>query len=242
MKRIALVVVIAAAALLAGCMFYPVVVASGTPATADYAVSDVTALQVSQSFAVSVVPDSSYSVTVTYDDNLASFLQVEKQGSSTLVIGLKQGYSYQGATLKAVVHLPYLKTLDASGASSFAVASGFGSLGTLTVTLSGASTLQYDGLDCTDLVLDLSGASDAALAGTAGAVDAMASGASTVYLRQCTAAAATVDLSGASQATLYVPGGTIGLTASGASVLYYAGSPTFGPLDLSGASTVVKLD
>jgi hypothetical protein len=242
MKRIALISILAVSALLAGCGFFPVIVASGTPTTADYAVSDVTSLQVSQSFTVRVVPDSAYAVSVTYDDNLGDYLEVEKQGSSTLVIGLKQGYSYQGATLSAEVHMPYLKTLDASGATTVIVGSGFGSLDTLTVTLSGASECRYAGLACTDLVVDVSGASTATLTGAADSVRIVASGASTADLLDCTAGYASVNLSGASKGKVYVPDGSIRVVASGASTLYYAGAPSFETLDLSGESSIVKVD
>jgi hypothetical protein len=242
MRRINLAFCLVLAAVLAGCSYFPPIIGSGAIIKTAYVITDFAAIQTSQSFNVRVVPDSTYSVSVSYDDNLADYLVVEKKGDSTLVISLKDGYSYQWVTLSAVVHMPTLATLDASGASRFLVESGFPALSSLSIALSGASSCQAADVRCGNLVVDVSGASSVTLTGTADSLSSVASGASTAVFTDCPTALAKVDLSGASECWVRVPAGTIHASASGASTLYYYGSPSFSLQDLSGASTIINMN
>jgi hypothetical protein len=242
MKRLAFALIVAAAVLvfLAGCMFYPPVSGSGTLKTQSYSIAGFSRIQASQSFEVRVVPAASFSVTVSCDDNLDSYLQVEKRGLDTLSIGLDQGYSYFGVTLVAVVHMPSVSSIDGSGASRFKVDPGFASANRLAIMLSGASTCTAPSIACGDLTVDISGASTATLAGNAGDANVLASGASHARLIDCAARSADVDLSGASDASVDVQAGSLSISASGASTLYYAGYPALHVRSLSGTSRAVK--
>jgi hypothetical protein len=242
MRRIGFAVCCAIIAVLAGCSYFPLIVGSGDPVTLTFAITDFTAIQTSQSFTVRVVPDTAYSVSVSFDGNLADYLVVEKQGDRTLVIGLKDGYSYQLVTLSAVVHMPVITTLDASGASRFLVETGFPALSSLAIALSGASSCQASDVFCDSLSVDVSGASSVTLTGAADSISSVASGASQTCFSDCPTSLVDVDLSGASECWVYVPTGTIRASASGASTLYYYGSPSFSMQDLSGASAIISLD
>ncbi len=241
MKRSAFLVLAATAIFLSGCMYFPVVTGSGTPATAVYGVGGFSGIQASQSFKVRVIPDAAYSVSVTCDDNLTDYLVVQTSTSGTLRLSLAQGYSYQLVTLTAIVHMPVLTLLDGSGASSFDVRAGFSSARPLAISLSGASTANVAGLVCGDLGVDLSGASTATVTGSPATERLSADGASKADLMNCTGAGADVALDGASEAWVNVGAGAVSLHASGASTFYYGGAPSFTTCDLSGASRTVKV-
>jgi hypothetical protein len=204
-------------------------------------VSGFSAIQASQAFQVRVVPDSAYSVTVTCDDNLLPYLVVQRQGTGCLQLSLVQGYNYVGVTLSAEVHMPDIRIIDASGASTVRVDPGFSSTNPLTVVLSGASVCEAPAINAGDAVFDVSGASSVSCTGSAASLSLVVSGASQVHLLDCAAGSARVNLSGASQAWVDVGPRSIGLSASGASTLYYGGTPAFSTRDLSGGSRTVKV-
>ena len=241
MKRIAVLVVAALAALLAGCMFYPKVEGSGILITSAYPLAGFSKISADQVCRVRVVPDTVFSVTVTCDDNLRSYLEVRENGFDSVQIGLRQGCTYRNVTLSADVHMPVLTGLDLSGASEARVGPGFSSSLPISLKASGASLIDITGLACGAMTADMSGASSLSVTGVAVYETVVASGASSVNLLGCAAVGANVSLSGASSCRVDVGTGLITISASGASTLYYRGYPAFSVLDLSGASRVMKV-
>ena len=239
MKRIA--VLVALAALLAGCMFFPMVEGSGILRTSAYPLAGFSKISADQVCRLHVVPDTVFSVTVTCDDNLLPYLVVEKSASGALSLGLEQGHLYGRVTLFAEVHMPALSSLDFSGASEARVEPGFVSTLPLDITLSGASGAQVSGLACGAMSATVSGASTLSARGTARTETVTVSGASSADLTACPAASARVSLSGASDCSVSVGSGPLTLSASGASTLYYTGSPALLTLELSGTSRVVRV-
>ena len=230
-----------AAATLGGCDLLPTVSGSGIMTRSVYPVDECTSIQASHAFQVRVVPDPVFSVAVSCDDNLPSYLVVRREAGGSLRLGLAQGYHYAGVTVTAEVHMPVVQAIDASGASSVRLDPGFSSTAPLTVVLSGASRLDAPAVTLGAATFDLSGASRVSCGGTATALTVTASGASQAALLDCAAGSAHVGLSGASQAWVDVGSGPITLSASGASTLYYGGSPSFAACNLSGASRTVKV-
>jgi hypothetical protein len=211
-----ILVMIAAAALLAGCGL-STITGSGDVITQEEAITGFEKLDVSNGFQVDASQGDSFSVVIRIDDNLVERLQVVKEGN-TLKIGLKPGLSYNilRATLEADVTMPELTGLDLSG----------GSHGTVT------------GFESTSaLVLDLSGGSHAVLTGSAGDVTIDASGGSEADLSGFSVADASVESSGGSEVTVNASG-RLDVDASGGSRVYYLGSPTLGTIEQSGGSTV----
>lgn len=241
MKRIAVLVVAALTAFLAGCMFFPVVEGSGILTRSAYPMAGFSKIAADQACRVQVVPDTVFSVTVTCDDNLLPYLEVRNNGFDSVQIGLRQGYNYHRVTFSADVHMPVLTGLDLSGASEARVDSGFSSSLPISLKASGASLIDITGLACGAMTADMSGASSLSATGTAVYETVIASGASSINLLGCAAGGAHVSLSGASSCRVDVGTGLITISASGASTLYYRGSPAFAVLDLSGASRVVKV-
>lgn len=241
MKRKAVLVVAALAALLAGCGFFPMVEGSGILRTSAYPLAGFSKIAADQACKVHVVPDTVFSVTVTCDDTLLPYLEVRKNGLDSVQIGLRQGYNYRNVTFSADVHMPVLTGLDLAGASEARVQPGFSSSLPISLRLSGASFIDITGLACGAMTADMSGASSLSFTGSAGYETVFASGASRVNLLGCAAIGANVSLSGASSCRVDVGTGLITISASGASTLYYRGNPAFLVLDLSGASRVVKV-
>jgi hypothetical protein len=138
--------------------------------------------------------------------------------------------------------MPSLAGLELSGTSVADVEPGFSSTLPLQLTLSGASTADFSSIACGSLRADVSGASVLTLSGTADSERLDISGASEAHLLDFDALSADVELSGASRGWLDVGGGALDLHASGASTLYYRDSPSWGTLELSGGSRIVRLD
>jgi hypothetical protein len=243
MKRniLVLLAAVVAAALLGGCsLLYPAVVGSGYLTTSSYGFGGYSSITASQSFKVHVIPDAAYSVQVTCDDNVVQYLVVRQNGSG-IELGLQQGYNYMGVTVSAEVHMPALTGLGLSGATQAQVESGFFSTLPLAVTISGASFAGFKGMVCGTVSVDISGASTLTFVGAATTESLFVSGASTADLRNCTGTAADVNVSGASAAYVNVGSGHLGYSVSGASTLYYRGTPAFQQHDLSGASRIVSI-
>jgi hypothetical protein len=263
MKIRLIVCVVLIAPLVAGCgYFFNPIVGSGFPEVMDYPFSDFSRIEAGNAFRVHIIPDSSYSVQVTCDDNLVSYLVVTQENDA-VKLHLKDFYYYYNIILTAEIHLPALSRFDLSGASQARIDAGFPSPGPFLVCASGASSADFKAFECGALAVDVSGASTVSVSDLAadslecvasgastlsllgsisGAVTLAVSGASHMKLVDCPAGSADVRLSGASDAWVDVGNGRLTLTASGASSLYYRGSPSFEIIDLSGASSIHKVD
>jgi len=232
-----LILLCAAVLVLAGCSAWlPVtsIIGSGRPVTQTFDFSDFDSLEISDAFQVEISAADDYVVEVTVDDNLVDRLQVEQQGT-TVRIGLKPFTMAANGDLRAHIALPSLVSLGASGASRASV-TGFKSGENTRVNASGASNVQGE-MATGDLSVNLSGKSTLELAGSGNALRATASGASTADLREFAVGDADVTASGASRIEVNATG-TLNAKASGASTVQYAGNPTLGRMDGSGASTI----
>ena len=233
-----------------------VLTGSGKLKTQEYDFSDFDKVEISSAFEFEINQSSSYSVSVTADDNVIEHVRVSKDGQ-TLKIGLGTIPRLGPVTLEAVVTIPQLRGLDISGASHGTV-SGFSSTENLDIDLSGASSLdlvdisagdaKFDisgarkitgDLTTGDAEFDVSGASTVQLEGSAGDIVVEASGASRVKLAGFTVNNANVNLGGASTGTVNLVG-RLDANLSGASKLEYIGEPTMGTINTSGASTLSK--
>ena len=113
---------------------------SGNVVTREEPITGFDKVDISDSFNIVINQAEEYKVVVRVDDNLVEHLQVEKQGS-TLKIGLKPDVSIvSNATLEAEITMPELAGIDLSGASDAQI-SGFKSTQSVTVDLSGSSSL-----------------------------------------------------------------------------------------------------
>ena len=250
-KLLVVLAVIIVAGLLTACA---VVKGSGQLKTEGMDFSDFTRVEVGGAFEVEIVQSDRFSVSITADDNLFDYIQVSKHGS-TLKIGVKPAVVFRSATYRAEITMPQLLSLELSGATQ-GVVTGFESMEDLDIEVSGASSLDLDGImagnmtfdisgasqvigevDANDVEFGVSGASTVRLQGTAADMELDLSGASNAELENIPVNDADVNLSGTSRATVDVDG-RLDVNLSGASKLTYAGNPTIGNVDISGASTM----
>jgi serine/threonine-protein kinase len=214
MTKIRMIMLIALAALLAGCVG-GVVTGSGNLVTQELDFADFDKLDVSQGFHVEVQQGDTFSVVIRVDDNLVDHVQVTKSGS-TLRIGLQpsQLYNLRDVTLEADVTMPELTGIDLSGGSHGNL-NGFGSVKALDADLSGGSHLNGEA-DFGDVRFDLSGGSHTTLSGSAENLTLNVSGGSHGKLGNLEVVDADVDANGGSHATVH-PSGTLDASASGGS-------------------------
>ena len=252
-KSIMLIAVMLLVVLLVpGC--FGIITGSGNLETQEFDYSDFTRVEVGYALEVEVIQSSSFSISITADDNIFDYMDVSKSGE-TLKIRLKSSYSYTSYTAIAEITMPELYRLDFSGATHGSV-QGFSSSHDFGLELSGASSLDIadmaaggiefevsgashitGNITADDAEFDISGASSVTLSGSANDLDANVSGASRLEIEDFPVHNADVNLSGASSGTINLDG-TLDANLSGASHLYYIGEPTLGSLDISGGSTI----
>jgi hypothetical protein len=253
-----LVIVLVYGLFLPGCIRRDLSEKNGPITTQNYDYKDFTGVDIGSALKLEVTAGDTYSVTITAGKNLFDHIRVVKSGDILKIYTEGWSLSWWGAftTPKVVITMPVLKTLYLSGASDGTV-TGFKSNNGLTMTASGASSLNLDmetGLFSADISgasdvkgrltttssdIILTGASDLDLTGSGGDVKLRGSGASTASLRYFTAVNADVVLSGASSGSMDVSG-RLDVNLSGASDLNYYGNPTIGNSTVTGASDLHK--
>lgn len=235
MKRIALVAVVVATALLAGCTPLGGLPGSGRLVTKELDLSGFTRVDAGGGFVVDMVQGEAYGVSVTTDDNIVDYLDVGTAGD-TLRLGLKPG-SYADVTLKARVTVPRLTGVSLSGGARGTVA-GFQSTNSLTIELSGAGNLSGE-LKAGDTRIEQSGGSWLTLTGTGGNLSLTGSGGTRADIAGYAVQDADIRLSGGSRATVNASG-RLDAELSGGSGLEYAGNPSLGRVNTSGGASISK--
>jgi hypothetical protein len=229
---------------------------SGNLKTVHYPLDKFNQVEISSAFDFEITESDAYSIQITADDNLFNHIRVSKDGD-TLKIDSRTLSIIGPVTLKAVITMPQLKSLDASGATHGTV-SGFSSPNDARIVVSGASrvalsqmsvggaSLEVSGasgiagsLAAKSMNLKVSGASEVELDGSASDIVVEASGASRAKLSSLKVSNASVNLSGASTGTVNLSG-RLDAEITGASRLEYTGAPTMGNIETSGASTLSK--
>ncbi|OGO18584.1 MAG: hypothetical protein A2Z15_05200 [Chloroflexi bacterium RBG_16_50_11] len=246
--------------ILAGCVRVDLAEKSGPITTQQYSFTDFTGIDIGHAFELVVTPSENYSIAITAGENVLKNIDVHKDGS-TLVIDIDGWtdiwfFSWQSSP-KVTITMPVLNELKLSGASQANV-HGFKSSHDFDLELSGASELDID-METGDFAADISGASqingrliaansDMELSGasqmnlTGSGVDIRihGSGASKVDMIGFAVNDADIEFSGASYASLTI-NGRMNVSLSGASKLEYAGSPTLGDIETSGASSIEQM-
>ncbi len=178
------------------------IVGSGVAASKTWDLADFTRIQIGSTFQAQIARGTTFKITTTADDNVLPFVRVSKEGE-TLKIGLepRRGFQFK-KPLTAEIMLPTLIGLDMSGAST-AHLKGFESEKTLTLNVSGASTLDGAiGVENADVLVD--GSSTISLTGRAASARLSADGASQLKLAEFVLSACEVSIDGASRAAVKV--------------------------------------
>jgi hypothetical protein len=230
--------ILAAALFLAGCSFssLPGVTGSGKLVTKQLTLGEFSQIDASSSFQVDVTQGATSSVVVTADDNAWDSVDVRNDGG-TLHLSMKSG-SYNNTHVSAKIVTPHLSAFTLSGAVNGSIEGFNDAAGRLDLSVSGASTLN-GGLRQGQMTLDIAGASTVTLHGAADLVNVTVSGASHGGLEDFASDVIRADISGASNANVFARR-KLDYDVSGASHLSYAGNPTIGQAQVSGASSVTS--
>ena len=217
-----------------GCFWNaPLLTGSGTLVTETHSAEDFDALAVESAYDVTARSGKEYAVEVTADDNVMEYVSVQQNGSQ-LKLGLSQPLRLQGVTLRAEITVPTLRSVDVGGASQVRI-NGI-ECSELELDLSGASQIQGQ-LFASDLHVDLSGASKVQLSGQCDHLAVDASGASSANLEELVSESSSIDASGASQVHIHTRGELIA-DVSGASKLTHNQEAEIGRVETSGASSM----
>lgn len=200
---------------------------SGEPASDIFVsktleVESIDKIDMSSLINVIFIQDDKVSAELIAPDNVMEYYRY-KAGNGSLKVwkeGDKQiNYGKTNAP-KLIIHSPGLKSVKLSGASSF-VAKNLGNKnGNVGFTLSGASNVAVENLECADLSVNASGASGFKVA-------------------KVNAGDVSVDCSGASNATMVIEDAqTVDVDCSGASGVKLAGKAVKVNYDCSGASSI----
>jgi len=207
---------------------------SGRLETRSFDLADFDSIEVDEGIHLDVARDPAFSVSITADDNLWDALDVSRQGT-TLRIQLRSDTIYSSVTVHAMVSMPVLASLHASG-GAHASFSGFDEPSSnVALHASGASEIAGDA-NVESFDVHVSGGSHATLTGAAATVQIDGSGGSNADLGGLETSAADVSLSGGSGGSITVDHG-LDYHLSGASHLVYFGAPQIGKSETSGGST-----
>lgn len=214
--------------------------------TKKYKVGNFQSLELGSAFEIHITKGSNCTISATGSEKDLDELEVELEGSK-LKVSLDESYwsnwkNWKGSSNKIIINIsmPRLRDAEFNGATKVTL-EGFTDEEEMTLHCSGASKLSSSKLVADKLVIDLSGATKVEMAGQVLKLSVGLSGASHVILNNMVARDIDVDASGASHVELNVQK-SLRVDASGASKISYRGNPLNISKDLSGASTVRRVD
>lgn len=207
---------------------------SGSAETVVYDFDSFDQVDIGNGFEADItIVDGPPSVEITMDDNLVEDLEVKVDGDE-LIIGMKNGMYDFKVVPEAVISMPSITKLDASGATDTTLV-GLAETD-FEVEVSGASRVTIEGT-ADRLVVDTSGASFLEIEGSANEVRIDASGASKIDLSDLAADTASIDLSGSSSVELDQIARVTG-EASGASSVEVESQDAVVTVNTSGSASV----
>ena len=196
-------------------------------------------VDVSGSFDVYVKQDSASSVKVEADENLMEYIVIETEGN-TLRIKTRNGANLKSSNgIKVYVSNPSYGDFDASGACDIEGENKITSMETISVGLSGASSVKLD-VSAPKVTVGGSGASTVSLSGTTKDFDVDGSGSTNIKCYDLLSENTTVGLSGAGDAEVHASV-KLDIDISGAADVRYKGNATVNK-SISGAGSVRKTD
>jgi hypothetical protein len=212
--------------------------------TKKYSLGNFQKLEIGYDFDVIITKGSSYQVTAMGRSEDLENLEVTVEGG-TLKFDIDASWSWWGYTknhkkINLAITMPRLKSAEFSGASHVRL-NGFSDEEQMNLNISGASKLVAESLQSDKLVLDLSGASNAEISGRAPKLEAELSGASHLKAQNFLVRDGDINASGASHVEINLQK-SLRVEASGASKIEYSGNPMYLSKDLSGASSVRKVN
>ena len=187
---------------------------------------------------VTVYQSETANAYVNYRDCYDVTIEVRNDGYLHLKMKNKIKKHIHKNELKAVVEIPYIEHIKASGACDISFNGKFEG-NHCKIDLSGASDVKHFEYYGNTLDLDLDGASNCSMSGEANRVKISGNGACDIRMYDLTTETLDINLSGASDTEITVNERISG-KLSGASTLKYRGNADRSDLKTSGASDVKK--
>jgi hypothetical protein len=198
--------------------------------------TDFDTINVHGPFDLEIVRDAAFKIILSTDDNLIGRVHASLD-RKTLMLSIEAPATFFPTKLKVSITLPGISGLSLSDAAK-AVMSGFSSANDFTLYLNNGSGLN-GAFEADDVTINLSGASQAALAGRSNTLDLQSSGKSKLDMTTFTAKKAQVKLKETSEAVLNVTG-ELDVVMSEASKIFYLGNPLISDTSISGGSTMIR--
>ncbi len=196
---------------------------------------DFDAIRVQSGIDLYVSQGNGFGVTIITDENVQDRI-ISRVNNGELE--LKVDGSISTNKLRAVVSLPAMKRLKASGGADV-YGDGMFNVEDLTLEMSGGSDLEMD-VAGQNLTLRLNGGSDAELSGSFQNIDAVTSGGSDLKAKNLKAQNVTINCSGGSDAWVHATSAII-IQASGASDVHYGGNPDKVQAKATSASDITRM-
>jgi hypothetical protein len=209
---------------------------SGQVKEQELKLTDFNTINVHGPFELEIVRDSSFKVVLSTDDNLISRVRGSLD-RKTLMLSIEAPATFFPSKLKVSITMPDIAGLSLSDAAK-ATMSGFSSFNDFNVYLNKGSNLN-GAIEADDVSINLTGASQAAVAGKSRTLDLQCSAGSKLDMTSFQVTRAQVKLKEASEATLNVSG-ELDVVMSDASKIYYLGNPIISDTSISSGSTMIR--
>jgi hypothetical protein len=211
---------------------------SGRLVTKELPLGTFDKIEAGGAFHFDATPGSTCSVTITADDNLWEYLDVDND-AGTLRLRMKN-FSYQNTHVSAKIVLPALSGVEMDGATTGVLRGITDPQRNLEVHSGGASHLDGE-LRCKEVKIEVSGASSVDLRGGADVLTLDVGGASHASLADFLTRVTHATVDGASHADVNATG-QLDFNVNGASSLTYRGHPAVRRAEVGGASSVHPAD
>ncbi|MCO4814597.1 MAG: DUF2807 domain-containing protein [Flavobacteriales bacterium] len=210
---------------------------SSTIIKKKYTIINFDAIELSNFFNVEIIQSDQYKVLLECNENLYEYVNIRISGS-TLIAELNGNHTFSNTTLKLKIYLPILKDVSLSGASSINFEEFHSKK--IHVELSGASCVSGELFITDKMTINASGASEIILNGKVKNLELDFSGASEFEGKNFIVENDFIlDASGASSISTTV-NGRLNIDVSGASDVDYYGKGKLINKDISGAGSISK--
>ncbi|PJJ79395.1 head GIN domain-containing protein [Mucilaginibacter auburnensis] len=195
-------------------------------------------LEITGSFNVTLVQDSSNAVTITADDNIVSVIKTDVSGDKLKISSDKKNLC-STKEIAITIGVRNLKAISASGAIDMA-SRGHLNLGDLDIDLAGATKLNLD-VTAANIETEASGVNEITLKGQARSHKIEFSGSGNLKAFDLVTGNYNIESSGQSDCEINVLN-ELNIHTTGASEIKYKGTPTKINKSKTGALTLTKTD
>jgi len=211
---------------------------SGKDATDKRQVAAFTKLDIAGSFNITLVQDSSNSVTINADDNILNIIKTDISGDK-LKISTDNKNICSSKQITITIGVRSLKSISASGAVEI-TSNGRLNVGDLDLNLSGATKINLD-VAASNVNTEGSGISDITLKGQASSHAVELSGSGNVHAFDFVVGSYSIETSGQSDCEINVLN-ELNIHSTGASDIKYKGSPAKINKSKTGALSLTKVE